>query len=353
MTSPPPLISIIVPTFREALNIPHLSQAIAEAMVAASYDYEIIFADDDSRDGTEAACAELSTRYPVRLLTRRADPGLSQSVIDGIFAATGKYVVVMDADLSHPPEKIQPMIRLLEAGNADFIWGSRYAGGGSLDESWSFYRKLNSKIATLPALLLVRVKDPMSGFFAMKRADMPPRENLAPLGYKIGLEICVKRGFPPARVAEVPIHFQDRQYGESKLSLQQQLLYLRHIARLYRHKWPQFVAFSLFCSVGLVGMIVDLAFYMLLLSFGIDHVVARGASFWPAATTTWFLNRNITFRKRDKVPILGQWVKFLSSCGIGFLVNWGSYTLLTAHTEFFGERHLLAFFCRYSARRGE
>jgi dolichol-phosphate mannosyltransferase len=143
----------------------------------------------------------------------------------------------MDADLSHPPSAIPEMVGLLTSKAADFTIGSRYTKGGTIDQSWSFFRRLNSILATLPAFFLTRIKDPMSGFFACRKKELPDFKLLDPIGYKIGLEILVKGSFN--QVKEIPIHFSDRQFGQSKLSLKEQFKYLVHLLRLYQFSHPK------------------------------------------------------------------------------------------------------------------
>jgi len=126
------------------------------------------------------------------------------------------------------------MLAALRAG-ADFVLGSRYVSGGTTAEGWGLFRFLNSKVATYLARPLTHVSDPMSGFFALPRAVFTRAENPSPLGYKIGLELLVRCRC--RNVREVPIHFANREHGESKLTLQQQMLYLRHLARLYRFRF--------------------------------------------------------------------------------------------------------------------
>jgi dolichol-phosphate mannosyltransferase len=155
-------------------------------------------------------------------------------VIHGITVSSGDIVVVMDADLSHPPSAIPSMVEPLRRGESDFVLGSRYVEGGSIHDDWSFFRQLNSIIPSLLARPLCPLKDPMSGFFALRRTDMPDAGRLSPIGYKIALEIYVKGDFNDP--TEVPIHFADRQHGESKLSLKEQLNFLRHVGRLYAYK---------------------------------------------------------------------------------------------------------------------
>jgi dolichol-phosphate mannosyltransferase len=228
-------VSVIVPTYREAENLPVLVRGVAAALGELPGGHEIVVVDDDSQDGTEAACAELARDYPLRLLVRREERGLASAVIHGLRSARGDYLVVMDADLSHPPETIPALLAPLRDGRADFVIGSRYVPGASTEEGWGAYRWLNSKVATLLAWPLARARDPMAGFFALSRQLFESAAALDPIGYKIGLELLVKCRC--RRVVEVPIHFRNRLHGESKLSLREQVNYLRHLLRLYRFRF--------------------------------------------------------------------------------------------------------------------
>jgi len=228
------VISIVVPTYREADNLPLVAKAVDEALAGVAHDYELLFIDDDSQDGSEGICEELSERFPVRIVVRKGERGLATAVIHGISVSSGDIVVVMDGDLSHPPSVIPSMTERLLSGESDFVLGSRYVEGGSIDEDRSLFRKLNSVIPSLLARPLCPLKDPMSGFFAFRRADMPDPSRLSPIGYKIALEIYAKGEFH--NPSELPIHFAERQHGESKLTLEEQLNFLRHLGRLYAYK---------------------------------------------------------------------------------------------------------------------
>ncbi|MEM6855801.1 MAG: polyprenol monophosphomannose synthase, partial [Planctomycetota bacterium] len=247
-------VSIVVPTFREAENIPRLIDRVAALAEATDIELELLFADDNSRDGSFEAVEACG--YPwVKMLVRTEDPGLSQSVIDGMRAAQHPAIVCMDCDLSHPPERIPQLILALESGQ-QFVVGSRYVPGGSTDDDWGLFRWLNSRIATWLARPLTDIKDPMSGFFAMRKSDFDAAEDLNPVGYKIALELIVKCRLE--NVGEVPIHFTDRELGESKLSLRQQLLYLQHLRRLYMYKFSTAMELLQFLVVGSSGMVVNL-----------------------------------------------------------------------------------------------
>jgi len=241
MTSQPnaplPLVSVVVPTYREAGNLPILIERVFAAMDGASLSAEMVVVDDDSRDGADGIVAHAAQRHAVRLIVRQNERGLSSAVLRGFEQARGDLLVVMDADLSHPPERIPDLVRPVQDGTADFTIGSRYAAGGQT-VNWGLLRQLNSKVATWLARPLTRVADPMSGFFCLRRRTWQAvADRLNPLGYKIALELIVKADL--RRVVEIPITFSDRLHGKSKLTVGQQLQYLRHLLRLYRYRWSR------------------------------------------------------------------------------------------------------------------
>jgi len=334
-------LSVVIPTYREARNLGAVARAVGAALSERRWAFEIIFVDDDSRDGSEEQAAKLADTLPVRMIVRHGEKGLSTAVLRGIAEARGEFVVVMDADLSHPAERIPDMIARLEHGKNDFVIGSRYVEGGSLDPSWTWFRRFNSKVATWLALPLTRVHDPMSGFFAFRRARMPAAHRLSPIGYKIGLELLVKGEF--RKPGEVPIHFADRVHGESKLTFKEQVRYLRHLRRLYQYRWPFLSEFFQFGLVGASGFIVDVAIYLgLQWLAGLGHVVARALSFWGAASWNWAWNRALTFSHRQKTRKRVQWPLFLLTSLIGFAINVGSYYVLTHYVPLFDAHKIAA-----------
>jgi dolichol-phosphate mannosyltransferase len=337
-----PELVVLVPTYREVENIPELARRIFFATAKAGVAAELLIVDDDSCDGTDIICKRLEGDYPVRLIIRTSERGLATAVLHGIKASRSRYVLVMDADLSHPPEDIPRMVDVLKNG-ADFVVGSRYVKGGSTDAKWGMFRWLNSKVATLLARGLTNLKDPMAGFFGFPRSILDGDPQLLPLGYKIGLEILVKANC--RKVVEIPIAFVERVKGKSKLSLKQQLLYLQHLRRLYRFRFPQMAEIVQFLAVGSSGVIVDLLFFLIFTyGAGANHQRARAMSFLAAASWNWFLNRWLTFvAGRDK-QWGQQWIQFLLAASVGFTVNWGSYKLLTDYVPYFSQHHLVAFF---------
>ncbi len=335
------MLSIVVPTYKEAGNIGALTEQVHDAMLAARIEYEMLVVDDNSPDEIVDVVAALSGRFPVRLLQPSGrDRDLSRSVIDGLEAARFDRVLVMDADLSHPPASIPAMYHALDKDPAAFVVGSRYVADGSFDRRWSLWRFLNSHIATVITRPLVKCQDPMSGFFAFDRSRVGPIDKLNPIGYKIGLELMVRGDF--LEVIEVPIQFVDREIGESKLNIDQQIKFLRHLRRLYTVRFGSLGEFISYGLVGASGFIVDLSFYYLFQLFGVPHQVARALSFWPAVTWNWRLNRIATFGERRRRPGARQWLEFVLASLFGFSINWGTYVMLTGEFEFFDRHRLLA-----------
>jgi dolichol-phosphate mannosyltransferase len=225
-------ISIIIPTYREGPNIPALLRAIRHAMDADSDRYEVVIVDDDSRDGIEDRVREMSGEHAVTLVTRKNERGLASAVVEGFRVSRGSVIVVMDADLSHPPDALPSLIKPVAEGRADFVVGSRYCAGGGITR-FTVYRRLNAWISRMLARPLTDVRDPLSGYFAFPRRLLAVGAGLDPLGFKIGLELMVKTA--PERILEVPILFGQRSSGQSKLNLKEQINYVRHLARLYRY----------------------------------------------------------------------------------------------------------------------
>jgi dolichol-phosphate mannosyltransferase len=280
----PPEVSIVVPTLNEATNLPELLRRIDAAM--RPWSYEVLIVDDGSTDGTEAVCAKLAERYPVELHVReRPIGGLSGAVVEGFRAGRGAILVVLDADLQHPPERLPDLIRPLVSGEAEFVVGSRHVAGGSTAERWGVLRRINSTVATVLARPFAGpTRDPMSGFFALHKTTFERAKRLTPLGYKVGLELMCKCRV--TRVAEVPIHFDARGAGASKLTVAQQFKYLEHLSRLYDFCYPRVSPVAKFCVVMLIGGFVSLGLFGLLLTAGLKP--------FPAASLAYPANLLVT-----------------------------------------------------------
>jgi dolichol-phosphate mannosyltransferase len=313
----PRSVSVIVPTFREVLNIPLVIDRVARLRHDHGLDLELLFMDDQSCDGSAEAAAKPGFSW-VRLVERTGPRGLSQAVVDGLKLASKEVVVVMDGDLSHPPETIPAMLNLLGAGQ-DFVLGSRYVDGGTTDDDWGFLRWLNSRVATVLARPLTSVVDPMSGFFAMWR-DRISFPSLNPTGYKIALELIVKCNVQ--RAVEVPIHFTDRKLGTSKLTLRQQLLYIQHLRRLYMHKFATGLEMLHFGLVGASGVMINLVALTLLTAFGIGVNLAVALSIAVSMFSNFLLNRRLTFWYARDGNVWKQFAGFVAACSLGAAMNY-------------------------------
>lgn len=311
-------VSVIVPTFRERDSLPSLIAEVDRVRKAHNLELEMIISDDDSRDGTKEYLHDADMPW-IRLLNRTSNHGLSPAVVDGMQIARHNNIVVMDADLSHPPSKIIDMILALRNGH-DFVLGSRYVRGSSTDESWGLLRWINSLGATLLARPLTHVRDPMSGFFAIKKETLAKAPYLNPVGYKIGLELIVKCQCD--NIAEIPIHFSNRQHGESKLTLKQQFLYLQHLRRLYIFKYAEASHLSQFIAVGVSGVFVNLSTLTVLKSLSVPTEMAVAGGIGVSMITNFLLNQRFTFSYARKENKWKQFTGFIAACSTGAVLNW-------------------------------
>jgi dolichol-phosphate mannosyltransferase len=225
----------------------------------------------------------------------------------------------MDADLSHPPEKIPELLIALDEGNEVAV-GSRFAEGGSTADDWGFLRWLNSRVATLLALPLTTLSDPMSGFFAVRRSTILAGRSFNPVGYKILLEVIIKCRC--RRVIDVPIHFDNRRFGESKLSFAEELKYIKHLRRLYMYKFGTLTHLVQFLVVGLSGLVVNLGALTLLLRADVEQKRAVAIAIVVSMIWNFVLNRRFSFSYARDRSIVSQFLGFVAACSVGAVVNY-------------------------------
>ena len=220
---------MIIPTYNEALNLTSLLEEISESF---SGDFEVLVVDDDSPDETWRLAEDLGGEYEfVEVVRRVGRRGLSSAVLEGFSHARGRYLAVMDADLSHPPDVIPRLYGKMMEG-FDVAVASRYVAGGGV-EDWPWLRRLVSRGAGFLARGLTEVSDPMSGCFMLDN-KLVEDCRLNPMGFKILLEILVKADFDS--VVEVPYVFRNRLKGESKLGSRVFMEYVGHLIGLYWYK---------------------------------------------------------------------------------------------------------------------
>lgn len=228
-------LGLVIPTLNEAANIPVLLARIHESLSSTALDYEILIVDDDSHDGTADVVKKYAKEDPrVRLFVRKGERGLAGAVIHGWRQTDADLLAVIDADLQHPPEVLPSLLEPVLDG-ADIAIASRYANGNGIGE-WNKFRLFVSRAGTLATAPLqrrdVRVKDPLSGFFVVRRESIDGLD-LQPEGFKILLEILVKGRIRKA--VEVPFQFGTRHAGKSKASFTVALQYFTLLGKLSRY----------------------------------------------------------------------------------------------------------------------
>ncbi|MBI5221792.1 MAG: NAD-dependent epimerase/dehydratase family protein, partial [Candidatus Magasanikbacteria bacterium] len=222
------LVSLVLPTLNEEKTIVEMLKRLNEIFKRLpDFKFEVIIVDDDSEDKTVELARAAPIFFDLKIISR-SEKGLATAVLAGFAAAAGEIIGVIDADLSHPPELIAQMLPAFE--KKDLVIASRRVTGGAIGQSWPIWRNLTSRIAAWPVRFLgVRARDPMSGFFFLRKS-LIAGVNFSPIGYKILLEILVRA--PVAKFVEIPYIFEDRKAGQSKFGFGQIINYLRHLGRL-------------------------------------------------------------------------------------------------------------------------
>jgi dolichol-phosphate mannosyltransferase len=354
-----PALTVVVPTRNESATLAILVDRLGPAAVALGA--ELLVVDDSDDDTPEVlARAALTAPMPVRLLHRPASHrhgGLGGAVAAGAAQARGAWVLVMDADLQHPPEAAAGLAKIAMRHDVDLVIGTRYAGAGSRDGLGGGTRHAGSSVATRLSkvvfpMRLATVSDPMSGLFAFRKGAVR-LDSLRPLGFKVLLEILVKH--PSLRVAEFAYEMAPRHAGDSKASVREAGRFLRHLTRLRRHrlvgqlkKSPtsrrdriralvRMVAFGL---VGLSGVAVNTgALWLFHGPIGLHHLI--GATLATQASTLWnfALIDFLVYRKNRRGTRRGRGLRFflmnnlllLARLPVLQLLIWSGLGLLVAN----------------------
>jgi dolichol-phosphate mannosyltransferase len=224
------MLSIIVPTYNESKNIEALLGRIFSALKPNYTPYEVVVVDDNSPDGTAEIAEALKSKFDLKVVKRPRKISLASAVMNGFKVASGDVLCVIDADLSHPPEAIPQMLK--EISNAEVVIGSRCVPEGGAT-NWPWFRRMISAFAQNLAKPLTKVCDNTSGFFMIKKSVLDGAD-INPIGFKILLEILVKGKY--TKVKEVPIVFNDREGGKSKMGSKQIIEYLKQLFMLYYGK---------------------------------------------------------------------------------------------------------------------
>ena len=323
-------LSVVIPTLNEVGNVEPLLAKLEVAL--AGIDWEAIFVDDGSTDGTPELLTKIAQAdRRVRMIRRIGRRGLSSAVVEGALASTTPIIAVIDADLQHDERILPNLYRAIADGGHELAVGTRYCDGGSTGD-WAKQRLKISRFATALAspIMKTRLSDPMSGFFAVRRTvllDAAP--NLSNVGYKILLDL-VASSPGPLKVAEVGYTFGTRQSGASKLD---EMVALEYLELLLDKTVGRFVPVKLvqFGAIGMVGVGVHLALlYVSLNLFGAAFAIAQATAVMGAMTFNFALNNRFTYRDRQLKG--AYWFKGLISfylvCSLGAVANVGIGSLV-------------------------
>lgn len=317
-------LSVIIPTYNERENVQPLYGRLAQALTGT--DWEAVYVDDDSPDGTAAEVLALAAeRNNVRLLRRVGRRGLSSACIEGMLSSAAEFFAVIDADMQHDERALPQMLTKIERENLDIVVGTRYAAGGDTGD-WNATRLGMSRLATRLGGLLLRgnrCSDPMSGFFMLRRELLEEVvRDLSGQGFKILLDILAtaRRNL---KIGEVPYTFGNRQFGESKLDSG----VLADFALLLADKLTgRFLParFLMFVCVGLTGVLIHLGILglfsqILTMSFWQAQALAT----LVAMSGNFFLNNMFTYgdRRLRGGRVWRGLLWFCLICAIGAIPN--------------------------------
>jgi dolichol-phosphate mannosyltransferase len=321
-----PQLSVVVPTFNERGNVDRLVHQLES--VLQDLDWEVLFVDDDSPDGTAERVNELArNNQRVRCLRRLGRRGLSSACIEGMTACASPYLAVMDADLQHDESLLPEMLKRLSRGGCDIVVGSRYAAGGSSREGLSAIRSAGSRLAVWLSRFVLRqeLSDPMSGYFMLRREIFEDAaRSLYGKGFKILLDIiAAHKG--KLLVTELSYEMRPRKAGETKLD---SAVVVDFLMMLIDHRLRSVMParFLLFILVGLTGVGVHMGtLYLAHLTLGSTFAWAQSLATFVAMTSNFnfFLNNAVTFRDRrlHGVGLLRGLLSFYLACSLGALIN--------------------------------
>ncbi len=289
-------VSIIIPTYNERDSIHELLERIQRSMEPLNEPFEILIVDDDSPDETWKVASDYSNSYPVRVLRRKGKRGFATAVLEGIKASTYDMIVVMGADLHHPPETIPELLSDVTDGT-DIAIASRNGEAGAAAK-FDIFRRIISRAADFIARTLFRqirdIRDIDSDFFAFHK-DVIERANLNPVGDKILLEILVQGDY--ATVSEIAYRFDAHGARVRRPEANNSVDYLRHVSSLFSRS-GEFHRFLRFCAVGSVGAVVNLVVLYSLTESGVFYLLSGFIGIEAAVLLNFMLNRSWTFKDR-------------------------------------------------------
>ena len=330
-------VSIVIPTYNEKENIQILLKKINREFKENKIKGEIIVVDDCSPDGTGKLVENLRKKQKnIKIIHRKGKLGLSSAVFEGFKISKGNVLGVIDADLSHPAEKIPEMFEIIKNKKADFVIGSRYIKGGKI-EGWGLKRMAMSKVATLLARPFTKVKDPMTGFFLIRKECVEKKE-FNSKGFKILLELILKADYE--KIKEVPIIFVNRTEGKSKAESKEIFHYLKNLVGYWPYRRKVIDEFFKFGLIGILGTLVNLFILYVFTEFaGIFYLISAIIAFFVAATHNFILNKIWTFKEKINYLFTKKYIQFLIVSISSLVIN---LIFLYIFTEFFNIYYMVS-----------
>ncbi len=330
-------VCFVIPTYNEALNITSLLGRLTQLYGDAGTEFLVV--DDESPDGTARLVREFASTAEGRVhLLEGKRRGLGDAYVRGITHAMdvlgAEVVVQMDADFSHDPADAGKLLQRIADG-ADVAVGSRYVEGGSLDERWHLRRRLLSRWGNRLARWvggLRGVSDCTAGFKAIRTEKLRAArlQDVRAKGYVFQVELLHRLIRCGARVVEEPIHFRDRERGETKLGVANMMEFLLSILwiRLRSH-----LTFVKFCVTGFCGAAVNLVSFYLMLRLGIHKFVASPAAIMISLFSNFMMNNYWTFG--DRVMIGRESVRGVKFAAVSLITLLLSYSVFVALSTLF------------------
>lgn len=316
-------LAVVIPTYNEIGNISPLLHRLET--VLEGIEWEVIFVDDDSPDGTAEAIRQIGARHPrVRVMQRIGRRGLASACIEGMLGTSAAYIAVMDADLQHDESILPRMLERIQQQHLDVVIASRNIENGSMGHFAESRVRLSRLGARLSQVVShCNLSDPMSGFFVVDRRFLSEVvHSLSGVGFKILLDL-VASCRRPVRFSEVPYSFGTRQHGDSKLDISVGLEYINLLLdKLVGHIVPP--RFILYTAVGTIGLVLHLAILGVLYRF--THTAfntAQATATYVAMILNFLLNNLVTFRDRRLrgMRLVRGLVIFVAACSIGAVTN--------------------------------
>jgi dolichol-phosphate mannosyltransferase len=330
-------LTVVVPTFNEAANVEPLLDKLSTTLEGV--DWQVIFVDDDSPDGTASLVKEIARRdRRVSCLRRVGRRGLAGAVVEGALASSAHFVAVIDGDMQHDESLLPAMLHILRGGQADIVIGSRYLQPearvvNGLDARRAWGSRLANWLGR--RALSVELTDPVSGFF-MARREVIDRvaPKLTASGFKVLFDLIASQP-EPLRCVELGYEFRPRLAGESKLDNGVVAQYLTLLgSKMTRDVIsPRALMFG---AVGLSGVGVQLGVLEALRAGGMAFATAQTIAAITAMTSNYLINNAVTYRDRRKRgwSLLTGYLRFCLLCGAGLAANVAVATLLRQYVPY-------------------